>query len=85
MLHTPTSLPESTQLSFALTTLLSVSTLNHHPMQTWSKSGITKTKSKFHHKAVLDYTYIEPPSYKIASQYPKWCEPMDAEFQALQK
>lgn len=54
-------------------------------MQTRSKSGITKPKSKFFYKDVLDYTYTEPPSYKITSQYPKWCEPMDAEFQALQK
>lgn len=58
---------------------------NHHPMQTMSKSGITKPKSKFCYKFVMDYTYTEPPTYKIASQYPKWCEPMDAEFQALQR
>ena len=33
----------------------------------------------------MDYSYTEPPTYKIASTYPKWCEAMDAEFQALQK
>lgn len=36
-------------------------------------------------KTVLDYTYSEPPTYKIASKYPRWCEAMDAEFQALKK
>ena len=52
--------------------------LNSHPMQTKSKSGIT-------YKATIDYTYTEPISYKIALRYPKWCEAMDAEFQALQR
>lgn len=54
-------------------------------MTTRSKSEITKPKSKFYYKAVLDYTYTEPPSYKIATQYPKWCEAMDVEFKAVQK
>ena len=54
-------------------------------MTTRSKSDITKPKSKFYYKAVLDYTYTEPPSYKIVAQYPKWCEEMDAKFKALQK
>ena len=58
---------------------------NTHPMQTRSKSGITKPKSKLCYKAVVYYTYIEPPSYKIASQYPKWSENMDAELQALRR
>ena len=54
-------------------------------MQTRSKSGIVKPKTKLCYKAVLDYTYTEPPSYKISSKYPKWCEVMDAEYQALQR
>ena len=56
-----------------------------HPMQTRSNSGITKPNTKLCYKTVLDYTYTEPPTYKIASKYPKWCEVMDAEYQALQK
>jgi len=52
-------------------------------MQTRSKSGITKPKMCY--KVVIDYSYTKPPTYKIAFQYPKWCETMDAEFQALQK
>ena len=57
-----------------------------HPMQTKSKSGkIVKPNPKLCYKAVLDYTHTEPPSYKVASKYPIWCEAMDAEFQALQR
>ena len=52
-------------------------------MTTRSKNGITKPKLCF--KAVLDYIYTEPPSYKIASQYPQWTKAMDDEFSALQK
>nr|POE66419.1 hypothetical protein CFP56_29266 [Quercus suber] len=37
------------------------------------------------YKVVIDYSYTKPPTYKIAFQYPKWCETMDVEFQALQK
>ena len=54
-------------------------------MQTRSKNGITKPNTKLCYKTVLDYTYTEPPAYKIASKYPKWCEAMDVEYQALQK
>ena len=54
-------------------------------MQTRSKSGISRPHPKLCYKAVLDYTFTEPPTYKVASQYPKWCKAMDAEFQALQR
>ena len=54
-------------------------------MQTKSKSGISKPKFKLCYKVVMDYTFTKPPSYKIASQYPKWYKAMDAEFQALQR
>ena len=43
------------------------------------------TKPKLRYKAVIDYSYTEPPTYKITSQFPKWCDAMDAKFQALQK
>ena len=52
-------------------------------MQTRSKSGITKPKLCY--KVVIDYSYTKPPTYKISSHNPKWCETMDAKFQALQK
>ena len=32
-----------------------------------------------------DYTFIEPPSYKVAAQHPQWCATMDEEFAALQR
>ena len=38
---------------------------NTYPMTTRSKNSITKPKLCF--KAVLDYIYTEPPSYRIAS------------------
>jgi hypothetical protein len=38
---------------------------NTHPMQTRSKNGIFKPKTCY--KAQLDYTLIEPPSFKIAT------------------
>ena len=56
---------------------------NHHPMTTKSKHGITKKKLCY--KAVLDYTFTEPSSYKVASQYPQWSKAMDEEFSALQR
>lgn len=58
---------------------------NQYLMQTRSKSGIVKPKTKLCYKAILDYTYTKPPSYKVASKYPKWCKVMDAEYQTLQR
>ena len=91
----PSHLPDTPTLeSTSATTLLSnpplpvslpVPSLNTHPMQTRSKSGISKPNFKLCYKATIDYSYIETPTYKIASQYPKWCKAMDAEFQALQR
>ena len=52
-------------------------------MTTRSKHGITKKKLCY--KAVLDYTFTEPSSYKVASQYPQWTKAMDEEFSALQR
>lgn len=46
---------------------LPLPTFNSHPMQTRSKSGITKPNPKLCYKATIDYTYTEPLSYKIAS------------------
>ena len=47
---------------------LPLPTFNSHHMQTRSKSGITKPNPKLSYKATIDYTYTEPPSYKIASK-----------------
>lgn len=32
-----------------------------------------------------DYALTEPPSYKIAAQYPQWCSAMDGKFVALKR
>ena len=91
----PSHLPDTPTLeSTSATTLLSnpplpmslpIPSLNTHPMQTRSKSGISKPNFKLCYKATVDYSYTKPLTYKIASQYPKWCEAMDIEFQALQR
>jgi hypothetical protein len=54
---------------------------NTHPMQTRSKLGIFKPKTCY--KAQLDYTLIEPPSFKIATQISQWCQAMQDEYDAL--
>ena len=81
------SLPSSDSLPVipSIQPLSTTISTNCHPMQTRSKCGITKPYPKICYKAVLDYSLSEPPSYKVASQYPKWCEAMDTEFQALQR
>jgi hypothetical protein len=52
-------------------------------MQTQAKSGIFKPK--VYYIAQPDYLHIEPPSYKVAVQYPKWCTAMQEEYDALQR
>ena len=76
---TPNSVTPLSNVTFPIS---QPSTQNQHPKRTRSKSCITKPKLCY--KAVVDYTYIEPPTYKIAPQYPKWCEAMDAEFKTFQ-
>jgi hypothetical protein len=55
-------------------------------MQTRAKSGIFKPK-QLHHtsKFVPDYLNIEPPTFKVATQYPQWHDAMLHEFQALHR
>ena len=49
-------------------------------------STVKATKhSKIKSVSKLDYTITEPPSYRIAAQYPQWCSAMDDEFVALQR
>ena len=73
------TVPASTSITNLIPISSSTTTVhNQHPMQTRSKSGITKQKLCY--KIVIDYSYTKLPTYKIASQYPKWCETMDTEF-----
>ena len=57
-------------------------------MITRSTNGISKTKAfpvlqAF--TAKINYSKLEPPSFKIAVQHPQWCKAMDEEFEALQR
>ena len=45
----------------------------------------TAKSSKIKSVSKLDYTITEPPSYRIAAQYPQWCSTMDDEFATLQR
>uniref|UniRef100_A0A2N9HBT2 Integrase catalytic domain-containing protein n=1 Tax=Fagus sylvatica TaxID=28930 RepID=A0A2N9HBT2_FAGSY len=54
-----------------------------HSMQTRAKSGIFKPK--VYYIAQPDYLHTEPPSYKVAVQYPQWCTAMQEEYDALQR
>uniref|UniRef100_A0A2N9EHZ0 Reverse transcriptase Ty1/copia-type domain-containing protein n=1 Tax=Fagus sylvatica TaxID=28930 RepID=A0A2N9EHZ0_FAGSY len=58
--------------------------LPSHPMQTRSKSGISKKKC-FATSTTVDYLQTEPPTYTIASKFPQWREAMASEFAALQR
>ena len=52
-------------------------------MTTRSKNDISKPKLCY--KAVLDYTFTEPQSYKVASKFSQWVQAMDEEFSTLQR
>lgn len=57
-------------------------------MTTRSKNGISKPKAFTAIQtltAKIDYTELEPPSFKIVGQYPQWSKAMDEEFEALQR
>uniref|UniRef100_A0A2N9GA49 Apple domain-containing protein n=1 Tax=Fagus sylvatica TaxID=28930 RepID=A0A2N9GA49_FAGSY len=54
---------------------------NTHLMLTRSKLGIFKPKTCY--KAQLDYTLIEPPSFKLAQPISQWCQAMQDEYDAL--
>uniref|UniRef100_A0A2N9FNP9 Uncharacterized protein n=1 Tax=Fagus sylvatica TaxID=28930 RepID=A0A2N9FNP9_FAGSY len=58
--------------------------LSTHPMQTRSKSGISKKKS-FATSTTIDYLQTEPQTYTIASKFPQWREAMASKFAALQR
>ena len=78
--QTPPPAPNPTSLAIVRT--------NTHPMTTRSKNGISKPKVFTAIQALtakIDYTELEPPSFKIAMQYPQWSKAMDEEFEALQR
>lgn len=64
-LAAPNSVTPLSNVTFPLS---QPSTQNQHLMQTRSNSGITKPKLCY--KAVVDYTYIKPPTYKLLLNIP---------------
>lgn len=79
----PHILPISVSSSQFDPTTFVLAPVNTHPMTTRSKNGISKPKLCY--KVVVDYTYTEPPSYKIASKFLQWVQAMDEEFPILQR
>lgn len=50
-----------------------------------TEDGIFKPRALATNSTPIDYTLAEPPTYKIAAQFPQWCSAMDEEFDALQR
>ena len=73
------SSPSSIPKYVLLITPLPPSSINSHPM-TKSKHGIHKPKL---YKAIIDHTYIMPPSYVVSSQYPQWIATLESKFDYL--
>ena len=53
-----------------------------HPMQTRAKFGIFRPK-RILHSSVTNYLETEPPTFKVACQYPQWQAAMTSEYDAL--
>ncbi|KAM2011562.1 hypothetical protein ACFX1T_023520 [Malus domestica] len=69
-----------------LQVVISVPSFNLHPMQTRSKSGISKKiafMSVIHEHGGADLTKVEPATYKFALTSFVWCEAMKEELSAL--
>jgi len=62
-----------------LQVVLSIPPLNLHPIQTRSKSGITKRKAflaSIHDSGATDMSLIKPATYKSAIKVPVWLHAM---------
>ncbi|KAM1541138.1 hypothetical protein ACFX1Z_011089 [Malus domestica] len=71
-----------------LQVVLSIPSLNLHPMQTRSKSGISKAialLAAVHEHEGVDLSQVEPATYKSALKSPVWYEAMQDEISALHK
>jgi histone deacetylase 1/2 len=69
-----------------LQVVLSIPSLNLHPMQTKSKSGITKQKAflaSIQDSSMVDLSLTEPATYKSAIKAPVWLQAMQDEITAL--
>jgi histone deacetylase 1/2 len=69
-----------------LQVVMSIPSLNLHPMQTRSKSGITKQKAflaSIQDSSMVDMSLTEPATYKSAIKAPVWLQAMQDEITAL--
>ena len=69
-----------------LQVVMSIPSLNMHPMQTRSKSGIHKRKAflaSIQDLRADDLSLIEPATYKSAIKTPVWLQAMQSEIHAL--
>jgi hypothetical protein len=69
-----------------LQVVLSIPSLNFHPMQTRSKSGIHKLKAflaSIQDSGTVDMSLIEPATYKSAIKALVWLQAMQDEVHAL--
>ena len=90
--HIPVSMPSTVSAPLSMPTPvhspLSSSpvplAVNNHPMQTRTKSGISKKKQVFLTATAPDYLHTEPPSFAIAHHIPSWHDAMASEFTTLQ-
>ena len=74
----PNTIPDNTT-----STDIPIPTVESHPMQTRSKSGIYKPKLTY--AALIDYAVTEPTSYTLAFKHSSWCTAIDEEFSGSSK
>ncbi|CAN6555559.1 unnamed protein product [Malus baccata var. baccata] len=66
-----------------LTVVLPVLSVNLHPMQTWSKSGIVKRKAYSATVTSSENSIVKLTTYKAATKIPEWQAAMQDEITAL--
>jgi hypothetical protein len=62
---------------------LPLSPMNIHPMTTRSKNGISKRKAYSTTVQPVDFSSVEPSTFKIASKHAVWQSAMQEEINAL--
>jgi histone deacetylase 1/2 len=66
-----------------LCVILPLSHMNIHPMTTRSKNGISKRKAYSTTVQPVDFSPVEPSTFKIASKHVVWQSAMQEEINAL--
>ncbi|KAM2012137.1 hypothetical protein ACFX1T_024035 [Malus domestica] len=81
---TQSQIPDDPDFQYEnLTIVLPVSSVNLHPMQTWSKNGIVKRKAYSATVSSSEHFIVEPTTYKATSKIPGWQAAMQDEITAL--